>query len=66
MKIPKDIIEKLEKAAEGLFYGDVVLRLSLKQNKPRYVIDYVIEKGESIVPINDQSNVSVKEAHHDK
>jgi len=38
MKTPLDIIEKFEKASEGLEYGDAILRLSIKLGKPRYVI----------------------------
>ena len=48
MKTPKDVLTKFENASEGLIYGDVNLRLSIKQGKPRYVI----EKAESIVPDN--------------
>ena len=38
MKTPLDIIEKFEKASEGLEYGDAILTLSIKLGKPRYVI----------------------------
>ena len=56
MKTPKPIIEKFESASEGLDFGDVTLRLSIKQGKQRYVIT----KEESIIPTDDLSPVSNK------
>jgi len=36
--IPKRILEKLETAAAGIFYGQVVLCIEKKQGKSRYII----------------------------
>jgi len=49
IKVPKEIIEKFENASEGLDYGDITLRLSIKQGKPRYLIS----KEESIIPTEE-------------
>jgi len=38
MKMPTEIIDRFEKAATGLVYGNVILTLSVKQGKVRYVI----------------------------
>ena len=46
MKIPDELIEKFEKASTGLFYGNVILTLSLKQGKARYVL----AREESFIP----------------
>ena len=51
MKTPKDILTKFENASEGLFYGDVTLRLSVKQGKSRYVI----AREESCIPTDELS-----------
>ncbi|MDR0473545.1 MAG: hypothetical protein LBH43_07745 [Treponema sp.] len=49
MKTPLGILEKFESASEELYFGDVILRLSIKQGKSRYVIirkESVIAKKE--------------------
>ena len=38
MKTPSEILAKFEKASVGLDYGDVVLRLSIKQGRHRYIL----------------------------
>ena len=54
MKTPRLILEKFESAADGLYFGDVTLRLSIKQGKHRYVI----AKEESII-LNDEKESSI-------
>ena len=46
MKMPIEIIDRFEKAATGLVYGNVILTLSVKQGKLRYVI----AREESFIP----------------
>jgi len=55
MKTPKEILEKFENASEGLEFGDVTMRLSIKLGKPRYVIS----REESCVPVNDRRSTVV-------
>ena len=50
MKTPFDILEKFENASEGLQFGDVILRLSIKLGQPRYVI----AREESFIPSIEQ------------
>ena len=52
MKMPVEIIDKFEKAAAGLAYGNVVLTLSVKQGKPRYVI----AREESFIPAEGEQS----------
>jgi len=52
MKIPIEIIDRFEKAATGLVYGNVILTLSVKQEKIRYVI----AREESIIPADSESS----------
>ena len=51
MKIPIEIIDRFEKAATGLDYGNVILTLSVKQGKIRFVIareeSFLSSDGES-------------------
>jgi hypothetical protein len=51
MKTPQNILDRFESASEGLDFGDVTLRLSIKLGKPRYVI----AKEESFIPIDETS-----------
>jgi hypothetical protein len=51
MKTPVDILTKFENASDGLIYGDVTLKLSVKQGKPRYVI----AREESCIPTDGVS-----------
>ena len=46
MKMPKEIIERFENAAIGLDYGNVILTLSIKQGKARYIL----AREESFLP----------------
>jgi hypothetical protein len=52
MKTPPDILERFEKASQGLDsgFGDVVLRLSIKQGRARYIIS----RRESVIPTEEQ------------
>jgi hypothetical protein len=50
MKIPIEIIDRFEKAATGLVYGNVILTLSVKQGKVRYVI----AREESFIPADGE------------
>ena len=54
MKIPQTIIQKFENASEGLDFGDVTLRISIKQGKPRYVIT----REESVIPTDDRTSIT--------
>jgi hypothetical protein len=51
MKMPNEIIDRFEKAATGLYYGNVILTLSVKQGKVRYVI----AREESFIPADELS-----------
>jgi hypothetical protein len=51
MKIPTEILEKLEQAALGINYGTVTLSLIIKQGNHRYLISreesFVHKEGRS-------------------
>ena len=39
MKTPISILEKFEKASEGMEYGTATLSLTIKMGKPLYIIE---------------------------
>jgi hypothetical protein len=55
MKTPTDILERFEKATQGVDYGTISLSLFLKNGRPRYVIS----REESYVPPTDELSVSL-------
>ena len=50
MKMPIEIIDRFEEAAKGLVYGNVILTLSVKHGKVRYVIS----REESFIQVDSE------------
>ena len=40
MKVPHEYMERFEKLAQGMEYGEVTLTLFLKQGRPRFEVGY--------------------------
>lgn len=47
IKTPSEILNKFEKSTENLDYGNVILKLEVKQGKCRYLV----VREESILPM---------------
>jgi hypothetical protein len=63
MKTPTEIMDRFEKAATGLVYGNVILTLSVKQGKVRYVIS----REESFIPAdNEQSSEPLSNINNER
>jgi hypothetical protein len=64
MKTPPDILDKFEKATQGVDYGTITLSLFIKHGRPRYVI----AREESYIPTDESSlnaDSCVNEEHKD-
>jgi len=51
MKTPPDILDKFEKATQGVDYGTITLSLFIKHGRARYVI----AREESYIPTDESS-----------